>query len=324
MTRAVCALGWKACAKLRSRASPRASSLFAKALRPESTSGYRDLVLGTEAPVQEKIVGDLAAIGWQPMPRVEMVKLRAGRMGEPLVEPLLLDGLRQLNDRLTEQEAVQVVDQLRRIVGSEEFLEVVRSGIDIAFTAEEAARHITVVDWREPRRNIYVVTTEFELKTGAIREPRLDVVCLVNGIPLGVVETKAWTHDWKEAVRDLKNYWVDAPELEKYVAVAIATNGWRFRVAPSGATRSREYAEWKDAWPHELPPESDTHELEIGLLGVLDPHNLVDLAANFVVYETRAGVTAKKLGRYQQFRGANKVVGRVLDGIFDRGIVWHT
>jgi type I restriction enzyme R subunit len=281
-------------------------------------------VIGTEAPVQEKIVADLAKVGWQPVPRVEMVKLRAGRMGEPLVEPLLIDGLRQLNDGLTEQEAVQVVDQLRRIVGSEEFLEVVRSGADIAFTAEEAARHITVVDWREPQRNIYVVTTEFELKTGAIREPRLDVACLVNGIPLGVVETKAWTHDWKEAVRDLKNYWVDAPELEKYVAVAVATNGWRFRVAPSGATRSREYAEWKDAWPHELPPESDTHELEIGLLGVLDPHNVVDLAANFVVYETRAGVTSKKLARYQQFRGANKVVGRVLDGTFDRGIVWHT
>src|SRR4051794_32771245 len=125
-------------------------------------------MIGTEGPVQDKIVTDLARIGWQPVPRAEMVKLRAGRMGEPLVEPLTIDGLRKLNDRLTEQEAVQVVDQLRRIIGSEAFLAVIRDGLDIAFTAEETARHITVVDWREPENNVYVVTPEFELKTGAI------------------------------------------------------------------------------------------------------------------------------------------------------------
>jgi type I restriction enzyme R subunit len=281
-------------------------------------------MLGTEAPVQEKIVADLAGIGWEPVSRVEMVKLRAGRMGEPLVEPLLIDGLRKLNERLTEQEALQVVDHLRHIPDSATFLAAVRDGVDIAFTAEEAARHITIVDWRNPQNNISVVTTEFELKTSAVREPRLDVVGLVNGIPLGVVETKAWTHDWKEAVRDLKNYWLDAPELEKYVAVCVATNGWRFRVAPSGARKSREYGEWKDSWPHTMPAESEHHELEIGLLGVLDPHNLVDLAANFVAFETCDGITTKKLARYQQFRGANKVVQRVLDGKYDRGLIWHT
>jgi type I restriction enzyme R subunit len=279
-------------------------------------------MIGTEAPVQEKIVSFLAGIGWVPMTRVEMTKLRAGRMGEPLVEPLLIDGLRKLNEGLTEQEAVQVVDQLRRIPSSEAFLAGVRDGIDIAFSAEEAAQHIAIVDWREPENNIFVVTTEFELKTGAIREPRVDVVGLVNGIPLAVVETKAPTHDWKEAARDFKGYWVDAPELEKYVAVAVATNGFVFRAAPSGARRSGAYAEWKDSWPNPMPAEE--RALEVGLLGVLDPHNLVDIAANFIVFETRVGVTTKKLARYQQFRGANKVVRRMLEGTHDRGIVWHT
>lgn len=279
-------------------------------------------LIGTEAPVQEKIVSFLAGIGWTPVPRVEMMKLRAGRMGEPLVEPLLIDGLRKLNEGLSEQEAVQVVDQLRRITSSAAFLAAVRDGLDVVFSAEEAARHITIVDWREPQSNVFVVTTEFELKTGASREPRLDVVGLVNGIPLAAIEAKAPTHDWKEAARDFKLYWADAPELEKYVAVAVATNGFAFRVAPSGATRSGAYAEWKDSWPNPMPDEE--RELEVGLLGPLDPYNLVDIAANFVVFETRDGVTRKVLARYQQFRGANKVVRRVLEGVYDRGIIWHT
>src|SRR2546430_10199887 len=58
------------------------------------------------------------------------------------------------------------------------------------------------------------------------------------------------------------------------------------------------YAEWKDTWPHPRPDEN--HELEVGLLGLLDPHTLTDIAANFVVFETRLGKTTKKLARYQR------------------------
>lgn len=279
-------------------------------------------MIGTEAHVQQKIVDYLAGIGYRPVERKEMMALRSGRMGEPLVEPLLVDALRKLNDGLTETDTLQVVDQLRRVTGSESFLEILRDGIDVLLGPEEGSRHITVVDWVYPERNDFVVTSEMELKTGAQREPRLDVVCLVNGIPLGLIETKAPTNDWKEAARDFKQYWVDAPELEKYAAVCVATNGLRFRCAPSGAKGASTYAEWKDTWPHERP--EDGRELEIGLLGVLDPHTLADIAANFVVFETRKGKTTKKLARYQQFRATNKLVRRVLEGKFDRGIVWHT
>jgi type I restriction enzyme R subunit len=279
-------------------------------------------IIGTEAPVQQKIVDYLAGIGYRPVDRKEMMAFRSGRMGEPLVEPLLVDALRKLNDGLSEIDALRVVDQLRRVPDSESFLEVLRDGIDVLLDPEQGSRHITVVDWVHPERNDYVVTTEMELKTGAQREPRLDVVCLVNGIPLGLVETKAPTHDWKEAARDFKQYWVDAPELEKYAAVCVATNGLRFRCAPSGAKGASAYAEWKDTWPHPRPTEE--RELEVGLLGLLEPHTLADVAANFVAYETRLGKTTKKLARYQQRRGANKLVKRVLEGKYDRGVVWHT
>jgi type I restriction enzyme, R subunit len=283
-------------------------------------------VLGKEKPVQEKIVRELAAIGWQPLGQVAMNELRKGRMGEALVEPLLVDALRKLNDGLSETDALQVVDALRRVPDSQTFLRYLRDGFDISLNPDEDSPHITVVDWLHSERNDYVVTDEFALQTGAIREPQIDVACLINGIPLGLIETKAPKGDWKEAVSDFVGYWVDAPDLERFGAVCIATNGWRFRCAPTGAQGASSYAEWKDTWPHDKLAEltGEDRELEIGLLGLLDPYNLADIAANFVVYETRRGVTKKKLARYQQFRAANKIVNRVLEGKYDRGVVWHT
>jgi len=283
-------------------------------------------MLGKEKPVQQKIVRELAAIGWRPVSQKDMNDLRKGRMGEALVEPLLVDALRKLNPELSETDALQVVDALRRVPDSQTFLRYLRDGCDISLNPDEDAPHITLVDWLKPANNDYVVTDEFALKTGAVREPQLDVCCLVNGIPLGQVETKAMNEDWKKAVSDFEGYWVDAPDLERFGAVCVATNGWRFRCAPVGARGASRYAEWKDTWPHAKPKElaSEDRELEIGLLGLLDPHNLADIAANFIVYETRKGVTNKKLARYQQFRAANKLIKRVIEGRYDRGIVWHT
>jgi type I restriction enzyme, R subunit len=282
-------------------------------------------MLGTEKPVQEKIVRDLGAIGWTPVRQKAMNELRRGRMGEAIVEPLLVEALRKLNPELSETDALQVADALRRVTDSERFLEILRDGLDIALDPERSP-HITIVDWLRPDRNDYVVTDEFALETGAVREPRVDVACLVNGLPLGLIETKAFNEDWKEAVSDFEGYWGDAPDLERFGAVCVATNGFRFRCAPTGARGASSYAEWKDTWPHAMPAEKqgEDRELEVALLGLFDPHNLADVAANFVVFETRSGVKKKKLARYQQFRGANKVVRRVLDGEHDRGVIWHT
>src|SRR4051812_14633741 len=98
-------------------------------------------------------------------------------MGEALVEPLLVDALRTLNDGLSETDALQVVDALRRVSDSQSFLRYLRDGFDISLNPDEDSPHITVVDWLHPQRNDYVVTDEFALQTGAIREPQIDVAC---------------------------------------------------------------------------------------------------------------------------------------------------
>jgi hypothetical protein len=70
-----------------------------------------------------------------------MNELRQGRMGEALVEPLLVDALRALNEDLSETEALQVVEALRRVTDSESFLEMLRDGFDIPLNPDEGSRH---------------------------------------------------------------------------------------------------------------------------------------------------------------------------------------
>lgn len=275
-----------------------------------------------EASVQNEMVDVLAGLGWRPVSRAEMNKLRHERMGEAIVEPLLIDALQSINEGLTQADAALVASHVRRAVDDEEFIEWLRDGITISLAPGEPDRTVRLIDLEHPERNDFVVTPEFELRTGATRQPRLDIVCLANGLPLGLIETKGPHESWKKAARDFAGYWQDAPELKKLGIACVATNGTKFRVGPSSAPGPSGYSAWKDCWPHPIPEDAD--EFTIGCLGVLDPHTLVDLAAHFIVFETREGKTTKKLARYQQYRATNKIVKRVLEGKHDRGLIWHT
>lgn len=276
-----------------------------------------------ERPVQDKVVEHLSSQGYRERSQKDMEKLRQGRMDEVLVEPLLVEGLCKINKDLSEQDALLIIDRVRRTADGEDFVRALAEGYSIKLRPDEPERTIQLIDWRNPDNNVFDVTIEFELRTGAQREPRLDVVCLVNGIPLATVETKGYKHSWHEASRDLALYWSDAPDLEKFSPICVATNGLAFRVAPSGATGASKFAEWRSAWPNGMP-ENEEDELAIGCLGVLAPNVLPDLAANFVIHETRRGITTTKLARYAQFRATNKVIDRVLEGKHDRGLIWHT
>ena len=64
------------------------------------------------------------------------------------------------------------------------------------------------------------------------------------------------------------------------------------------------------------------------LYGLLDRGNLLDIIANFIVFDVEDGKRVKKIARYHQFRATNKIVDRAL-GVDQpsaerRGIVWHT
>lgn len=276
----------------------------------------------TEKDIQQEMLDVLQGLDWQFVGRSAMNTLRgAARMNEAIVEPLLVDALRDLNPELDEEAAREVAALVRRINTDREMLDVLRRGVQYKPAPDQPTVDVTIIESRDPSRNSYVVTEEFALRTGGHREPRLDVVCLVNGIPLGAVENKDTDVPLESAADDWRGYWTDVPQLAAQVAVVGCCNGLQFRVGPSGAHELGRYHHWSDAWP--LQAEDPEDEMLVALAGAFSPQALVDLAVNFVLFETREGVTTKKLARAHQCRAANKLVDRVVKGELDRGIVWH-
>ena len=274
-----------------------------------------------EEQVQHELIQGAIALGYEFVDRPALNEVRAGHPDEPIVVPHLIAAIERLNPGLEHDEAVYVAEKVRRLTDSKALVDALRYGLNLAIPGKKTV-DARLVDLKAPQNNQCVVTEEFELRTGGMREPRLDTVFLINGLPLKVVENKAPGENLAKGARDLAGYWEDAPALPVFAVLAGICNGSKFRVGASGAAGLSGYSAWKDTYPHARPEGAG--EMETVLLGVCHPATLVDLAAHYVVYETRDGVTTKKLARYQQYRAAEKIVRRIVDGTLDRGIVWHT
>ena len=202
---------------------------------------------------------------------------------------------------------------------------------------------VRYIDFENPANNEFVVTRQYRVK-GAKKHIIPDVVILVNGIPIAIVECKSPTlgEGWKgEAVDQFSRYQeledryreLGAPRLFETMQVLVATCG-HAAVYGTVTTPHRFYAEWKQPYPktlEQLQGELGRAPLAQDVLfeGMLRPEALLDLVRNFVVFErdSGSGRVIRKLCRYQQFAAVNKAVhrARAAKTPTDRGgIVWHT
>ena len=198
-------------------------------------------------------------------------------------------------------------------------------------------------DFDDPAKNELVVTRQYRLQ-GAKKQIVPDVVLIVNGIPLAVIECKSPTlgDKWRgEAIEQLLRYQeigehyreLGMPRLFETIQVVAGVCG---QAACYGTvtTSPRFFFEWKSTHPRSLsslekligrtPTPQDTL-----LAGLLSPEILLDVFRNFTVFERdeRTGKTIRKIPRYQQYAAVSKAIERA--GKSKRaeergGIVWHT
>jgi type I restriction enzyme R subunit len=241
--------------------------------------------------------------------------------------------------------AVMSVPAASLIEASEKLYTTLTYGISLEQDRGDGKKGQTVryFDFDDPAKNEFIVTRQFRVQ-GAKKNIRPDIVLLVNGIPLVVIECKSPTlgEGWKaEAIDQFSRYQelegryreLGAPKLFEPVQVLVTTCG---HAASYGTvtTPHRFYAEWKTMWPTDEPEFLKAYgrapsAQEMLFEGMLDPANLLDLVQNFIVFERDAatGRTIRKLCRYQQFAAVNKAISRAAKAKkpTDRGgVVWHT
>ncbi|WP_445402199.1 type I restriction endonuclease subunit R [Zobellella sp. An-6] len=340
--------------------------------------------MGPEYALSEKpLIDQLLAMGWDYLAGDLDNPAATGRrsFAEVLQTGVLRAQLRRINTRpLADGNAVEWLDEAR-IDGAVSAL--TRLGTPRPMEANQAAtalltdgvvvegmpdwdggrsRTIRYIDWDHPANNRFTVINQFKVQCppghdSAKKHIIPDLVLLVNGIPLVVIECKSpdAATPMAEAIDQLRRYSNQrfaagevgdnegAPPLFHTNQFLLATSFDECLVGTLGAGSSH-YLPWKTVAGCSAPGNTEQQvakRLGVTTLspqqrtvaGMLDKANLLDIVRHFTLFMNTGGQTIKLVCRYQQYRGVVKALERLRrgktrceDGEYDRrgGIVWHT
>jgi len=185
--------------------------------------------------------------------------------------------------------------------------------------------HVTIrlVDFDNLEQNQYVVTQQLIFRAGKT-EKRADLVLLINGIPMVLIEAKTpvrSSQSWLDgALQVHDDYERNVPELFVPNTFSVATEGKEYRY---GSIRMpvEFWGPWRLEDNDALPA---MEQVEQAVTSMLRPQVILDLLANFTSYATHKGKQRIKIiARYQQYEGTNKLVHRVVAGHPKKGLIWH-
>lgn len=190
---------------------------------------------------------------------------------------------------------------------------------------------INYIDFDNPDNNIFQVTDEFEVERPDGKFARPDIIVLVNGIPLVVIECKKSSVDVMEGVKqNIRNWQPDyIQQLFKFTQIVVAANPNKVLYGTCG-TPSKHFTFWREDdkdWLYELcrkcSPDGQIIEQDRALISLLDKRRLLELIRYFIIYDNNV----KKIARYKQYFAIKKSLDRIKlkDGQDTKnGVIWHT
>jgi len=265
--------------------------------------------------VEKPIVEWLQELGWTYVEPESIVR----DYDEAFDQDRLVESLKKLNPTICKSSSdieriVSRITQLDNdIRGNKEFFDWLKNEGSISLRPGEKSRTIKLIDYDNPKNNIFTVTNQY--KFHGYENIRPDIVLFINGIPLILIECKSQTHesvDYTNAITQILRYNEQAPQLFKHLAFCIATDGANFRY---GWTNEGRYFMWRNGFDDPL---------EAAVKNFLTKENVLDFLQNFIVFETAHEEVTKKIAMQQQCEATNKIVERVIKDEADRGLVWHT
>ncbi|MGY6215771.1 type I restriction endonuclease subunit R [Methylolobus aquaticus] len=273
-------------------------------------------------------------IGWRYAAPSEVPR----QIQEVMVEPWLRDALIRLNPEIAAQvdRADEVLYKLRAIVlavrsdglirANEEMTAWMRGERSMPFGPNNEHVPVRLIDFDDPKQNQYIVTQQYIYRAGAT-ERRADLVLLVNGLPVVLIEAKTPVKkciSWVDgAVQVHDDYEKFVPELFVCNVFSVATEGKAYHYGSIGLP-VKDWGPW-----HLDGVEDDTQHhplksLKASAESMLRPHVVLDILASFTLFATdKKKRRIKIICRYQQFEAANKIVERVLAGYPKKGLIWH-
>jgi type I restriction enzyme R subunit len=208
------------------------------------------------------------------------------------------------------------------ITGNRDFLAYLRNQGKFFCADENRELDLTLIDYddltrpRDQWRNVYEVTEEFYTHNGHYGT-REDVIFLINGIPVLVIECKNATKDEAIAlgVDQIRRYHAETPEVMVPEMLFTATEAIGFAYGVTWNTQRRNLFNWK----HE-----DLGNLEAKVKSFCAVPQLLRVLKDFILFAEKEEELQKVILRQHQAAAVDRVVARALDTERSRGLVWHT
>jgi type I restriction enzyme R subunit len=270
--------------------------------------------------VQFPMVKHAVEIGWSPLNPAEAEAKRQGRANmifrDDLEAKLLV-----FNDWLSEDQARAIVDTIdalpTTIEGNREVLAWIRGERQWYDEAEKRHRPIQVIDFDAPSNNDFVVTWEWKIEPLARKGNRADVMFVVNGLPVAIVEHKNPKDGGAldRAVKQLRRYEKETPELLAAPQLFNVTHLLDYWYGVTWNANRRFISKWK-----QTPDE----EYRFAVQAFFEPTDFLRTLQHWILFYVEDGETRKSVLREHQRRAIDKIVGRCADPDKNRGLIWHT
>lgn len=252
---------------------------------------------------------------------------------EPFHRADLEASMRRLNPGLTEQVLAEGIKALTNIstgsmeMDNEQFTLWMQGGMEVSYQQDGETRTalMQIIDYAHQERNLFKVVNQWRVEQ--FKSKRCDMVVMVNGLPLVVVELKSAVAEdatIDDAYLQIRNYQQSVPSLFTYNAFNVISDMSETRAGTITAKQER-YMEWKTVdGDYETTSLADYRTF---FLGMFDKHRLLDILQNFICFDKSQGSMAKILTAYHQYYAVNRAMERTraaVEGNGKIGVFWHT
>lgn len=278
------------------------------------------LTISEAGTVQFPMVNHAVEIGWTSITPEDARTRRGGEAGI-FFRDVLESKLAAFNPWMSVAAVRSVVETLdalpTTIEGNRELLAWLRGERQWYDEADKRHRPVTLIDFEHPGVNDLHVTWEWKIKPQARKGNRADVMFLVNGIPVVIVEHKNPKDGGaiERAIKQLRRYELETPELLATTQLFNVTHLVDYWYGVTWNANRRDMARWKQA------PE-ETYRFAVQAF--FEPTDFLRTLQHWILFYVQDGETRKSVLRQHQRRAIDAILERCADTTKTRGLIWHT
>ena len=229
--------------------------------------------------------------------------------------------LRKFNRWMTDDAIRSVIERLdaspATIEGNRQVLAWLRGERQWFDDDANRYRRVNLIDYETLGNNSFQVTWEWTLRPLARKGNRADVMFLINGIPVAIVEHKnpKDADAIEHGVTQLRRYEIETPELTGMAQIFNVTHLFDYWYGVTWNISRRYMARWK-----ERPEDS----YRFAVQSFFEPTDFLRTLRDWILFYVEDDELRKSVLRQHQRRAVELIIERCSEQNKQRGLIWHT